>query len=69
MVEAYIALGLPNEAKRIGAVLGHNYPGNEWYQASYSLLTKGETMQLKRKQKGAETTAGKLKNKVMDIFE
>lgn len=69
MVEAYTALGLNDEARRIGAVLGHNYPGSEWYQASYSLLTKGQTMQFKKKSKEAETTAGKLKNKVMDIFE
>lgn len=69
MVEAYIALGLPSEAKRIGAVLGHNYPGSEWYQASYNLLTKGETMQLKPKERKAETTAGKLKNTVLDWFE
>lgn len=69
MVEAYTALGLPEEAKRIGAVLGANYPGSEWYQASYSLLTKGQTRQFTRKEKTAETTAGKLKNKVMDIFE
>ena len=69
MVEAYTALGLPEEAKRIGAVLGHNYPGSEWYQSSYSLLTKGETFQHKRKEKEAATTAEKLKNKVMDIFE
>jgi outer membrane protein assembly factor BamD len=69
LVECYTALGLNDEAKKIGAVLGHNYPGSDWYQASYSLLTKGETLQLKGRKKEATTTAGKLKNAVTDIFE
>lgn len=68
MVEAYLALGLPDEAKKMGAILGHNYPGSDWYQASYSLLTKGETMQLQRRN-APTTTAGKLKNTIMDVFE
>lgn len=38
MVEAYMALGLVEEAKRSAAVLGHNFPGNQWYVDSYSLL-------------------------------
>ncbi len=44
LVEANLALGLTNEAKSSAAVLGHNYPGSDWYSASYSLLTgKGLT--------------------------
>ncbi|MDB5478607.1 MAG: outer membrane protein assembly factor BamD [Alphaproteobacteria bacterium] len=68
LVEAYLALGLPDEAKKMGAILGYNYPGSEWYQASYSLLTQGKTMQLD-KPKPAKTTAGKLKNKITGLFE
>ncbi|MBE9604923.1 outer membrane protein assembly factor BamD [Acetobacteraceae bacterium H6797] len=40
MVEIYLALGLPDEAKRTASVLGHNYPGSEWYQDSYNLLVE-----------------------------
>jgi outer membrane protein assembly factor BamD len=39
LVEAYLTVGLIGEAKRNGAVLGYNYPGDPWYQAAYSLLT------------------------------
>lgn len=39
MVEAYTALGDMHEARRIAAVLGHNYPGSEWYVDSYALAT------------------------------
>jgi outer membrane protein assembly factor BamD len=39
MTEAYLALGVVDEATRYAAVLGHNYPGNAWYVRSYNLLT------------------------------
>lgn len=38
LVEAYLTLGLRTEATRIAAVLGHNYPGSEWYEDSYKIL-------------------------------
>ena len=38
LVESYMTLGLEQEAYKIAAVLGHNYPGSEWYEASYKLL-------------------------------
>lgn len=38
LVEAYSALGLHDEAKRAASVLGHNYPGSEWYVDSYDSL-------------------------------
>ena len=40
LVESYLALGLPEEAKKAGAVLGYNYPGSEWYGRAYTLLNK-----------------------------
>lgn len=40
LVEAYVSLGLINEAKQVGSVLGYNYPASEWYADSYALLTK-----------------------------
>jgi outer membrane protein assembly factor BamD len=39
MVEANLALGLEREALAAAAVLGHNYPGSDWYANSYELLT------------------------------
>ena len=39
LVECYLAIGLVNEAQTAAAVLGHNFPGSEWYQDSYALLT------------------------------
>jgi len=39
LVEAYLTLGLLEEAKRNGAVLGYNYPGDRWYADAYKLLT------------------------------
>jgi outer membrane protein assembly factor BamD len=69
MTECYIALGLKDEAHRVASVLGHNYPGSEWYQSSYSLVTKGETYQHKKKKKEAANTVEKLQNTVTDLFE
>ncbi len=39
LVEAYLALGVTDEAQSTAAVLGHNYPGSVWYADSYVLLT------------------------------
>jgi outer membrane protein assembly factor BamD len=39
LVEAYVALGLKDEARHTAAVLGYNYPGDPWYQDAYVLLT------------------------------
>ena len=39
LVTAYLSLGLTDEAKRDGAVLGYNYPGDRWYYDAYGLLT------------------------------
>jgi outer membrane protein assembly factor BamD len=39
LVEAYLTLGLADEARRNGAVLGANYPGDAWYADAYRLLT------------------------------
>ena len=32
-------MGLLDEAKKNGAVLGYNYPGDRWYSDAYALLT------------------------------
>ena len=38
LVEAYRALGLDSEANRAASVLGHNFPGSEWYIDTYVLV-------------------------------
>ena len=46
LVEAYLSLGLTNEARTAGAILGHNFRGTEWYEDSYKLLTgRGLTLE------------------------
>ncbi len=42
LVEAYLALGLPQEAQRAAAILGYNFPSSAWYRDSYRLLTGKE---------------------------
>lgn len=42
LVECYTALGLTEEAQKVGAVLGHNFPGNEWYNDTYTMVEDGE---------------------------
>ena len=39
LVEAYLSLGLTDEAQTAGAILGHNYQSSDWYEDSYRLLT------------------------------
>jgi outer membrane protein assembly factor BamD len=39
LVEAYLTVGLVDEARRNAAVLGYNYPGDPWYADAYALMT------------------------------
>lgn len=38
LVEAYLRLGVVDEAKRYAAVLGYNFPGSDWYKYSYEMI-------------------------------
>lgn len=40
LTESYLAMGVPEEAKKSAAVLGANYPGSEWYSRAYNLMQK-----------------------------
>ena len=40
LVETYLALGVPEEAKKTAAVLGRNYPNSYWYRQALRLLLK-----------------------------
>ncbi|NNU16252.1 outer membrane protein assembly factor BamD [Parvularcula sp. ZS-1/3] len=39
-VEAYLELGLVEEARRHAAWLGHNYPNSEWYEDTYRVFRR-----------------------------
>src|SRR5712675_639634 len=39
LTEAYMALGVVEEAQTSAAVLGHNFPDSRWYQDAHALLT------------------------------
>jgi outer membrane protein assembly factor BamD len=39
LIECDLAIGLNDEAKANAAVLGYNYPGSQWYEDGYALVT------------------------------
>jgi outer membrane protein assembly factor BamD len=41
LTEAYLGLGVTNEAQTAAAVLGHNFPDGQWYKDAYALLKGG----------------------------
>ncbi|MFA6267512.1 MAG: outer membrane protein assembly factor BamD [Pseudolabrys sp.] len=41
LTEAYMALGISQEAQTAAAVLGHNFPDSPWYQHAYALVKGG----------------------------
>jgi outer membrane protein assembly factor BamD len=41
LTEAYMALGIVNEAQTAAAVLGHNFPDSPWYKDAHTLLRSG----------------------------
>ena len=43
LAEAYLAMGIVNEAQTAGAVLGHNFPDSRWYKDTFSLLQSNGT--------------------------
>ena len=38
LTEAYLALGITDEAQTSAAVLGHNFPDSRWYKDAYALM-------------------------------
>lgn len=41
LTEAYMALGIVQEAQTAAAVLGHNFPDSPWYDDAYKLVKSG----------------------------
>lgn len=56
LVEAYMRLGVQEEAQRYAAVLGHNFPNSIWYRDSYKLMSGG-AKSLKEPEGGGDDTA------------
>ena len=40
LTESYLALGIPEEARKAAAVLGANYPTTKWYERAYNLVQR-----------------------------
>lgn len=38
LIEAYLSLGLTDEAQTAGAILGYNFQSTEWYEDAFNLL-------------------------------
>jgi outer membrane protein assembly factor BamD len=38
LVEAYLSVGMIEEAQKAAAILGFNFPGDPWYQRTYDLM-------------------------------
>jgi outer membrane protein assembly factor BamD len=45
LVESYLSIGLIGQAQQTAAVLGHNYPGSDWYADSYAIM-QGQGVEL-----------------------
>ena len=41
LTEAYMALGIVDEAQTAAAVLGHNFPDSRWYKDAYNIVRSG----------------------------
>jgi outer membrane protein assembly factor BamD len=52
LTESYLAIGLIKEARKTAAVLGHNYPGTDWYKDSYALVITGTQNHKPAEEKG-----------------
>lgn len=62
LTEAYLSLGIVEEARKNAAILGQNYPQSSWYKDSYSLLGTPSTAQTPPKKSLYDKTLGKVLN-------
>ena len=65
LVECYLALGIPDEAKATAAVLGHNFPGSPWYEDTYRLMTKNHLVP----EETRESWIGKVWHEILGAHE
>jgi outer membrane protein assembly factor BamD len=60
LVESYTILGLKDEAMRVAAVLGYNYPGSKWYEDTYNLLDPEQRRKIKDDRSWVDRTIGSI---------
>ena len=66
IVEIYYIIGLENESKKYGSLLGYNYLSSSWYKESYRVFNKKyEIKRLNKKKK----KSGFIKKKFKKLFE
>ena len=58
MTEAYVSLGIPDEARKTAAILGLNYPQSSWYKDAYKLV--GDPAKPHPKESVYDRTIGKV---------
>lgn len=66
LTEAYLALGVYNEAQKYAAVLGHNYPASKWYKNSYRLLNNNALPTVAEKEYDEKNTS--IVNKTLETI-
>jgi outer membrane protein assembly factor BamD len=60
LVECYMTLGLRDQAGKVAAVLGYNYPGSKWYAHAYGLMDPNQRKNLAEKQGIMDRTVNSL---------
>ena len=68
LTEAYLALGVQQEARRTAAVLGYNFPGSEWYQDSYALFERRCRSAGERGRARTERPGGRARGRPLDAI-
>jgi outer membrane protein assembly factor BamD len=63
LVEAYLQIGVIDEARAAAAVLGVNYPGSIWYQSAYNLMRKNGLLEPGSKPKRSDKEIRKIQEK------
>lgn len=63
LTEAYLSLGIIDEARKTAAILGQNYPQSSWYKDTYKLLgTPSATAAPEKKPSVYDRTIGRILN-------
>lgn len=65
LVESYTALGIADEAYRVAAILGHNFPESKWYQDSYKIIKNPQSLAKPGKEK---SWVGQIGKGIKDLF-
>ena len=67
LVEVHYILGLKDEAKKYGKLLGYNYQSSKWYEKSYSVFDKEYKENVKKRDK-KRSKKNKTLKKIKSLF-